>query len=106
MKLHTPTPIIMTFDDIPTDLGKIKIDDPTQFILKSFLMEYGIEPKNWRQIVTTWYKEYPYVSLKDTDNTAFMEFTIRFKLFLLGQLREIMDIENRAFAESYGRRLE
>jgi hypothetical protein len=104
MKLETSTPIIISFDDIPTGCGKIKIDDPTQLILKSFLIEYGIESKNWRQIVTTWYKDYPYVSLKDIDSTAFMEFTIRFKLFLLGQLRDIMDVEQKAFAESYGRR--
>jgi hypothetical protein len=104
MKLQTPTPINTLFDDIPTDCGKIEIDDSTQLTLKSFLMEYGIELKNWRQIVTTWYKDQPYVSLKDMDKTALMEFTIQFKLFLLGQLREIMDVETRAFAESYGRR--
>jgi hypothetical protein len=104
MKLQTQTPINTLFDDIPTGCGKIEIDDSTQLNLKSFMMEYGIEPKNWRQIVTTWYIDHPYVSLKDMDKTALMEFTIQFKLFLLGQLREIMDVENKAFAESYGRR--
>jgi hypothetical protein len=103
MKPPTSTPTIILFDDIPTTDGKIKIDDSTQLILKSFLTEYRIEPKNWRNIVTTWYKDYPYVSLKDKDRTALMEFTIHFKLFLLGQLKEILDVEHKAFAELYGR---
>jgi hypothetical protein len=50
-----------------------------------------------------WYKDYSYVSLKDVDRTALMEFTIQFKLFLLGQLQEILDTEHKAFAEFYGR---
>jgi hypothetical protein len=104
MKLQTSTSINTLFDDIATNDGKIKIDDPTQLILKSFLMEYRIEPKNWRQIVTAWYTDYPYESLKDIDRATLMEFTIQFKLFLLGQVREIIDFEHKAFAESYGRR--
>jgi hypothetical protein len=103
MKLQTSTPINIQFDDIPTSCDNIKIDDSTQLILKSFLLEYGIEPKNWRQIVTAWYQDYPYVSLNDIDRTALMEFTIQFKLFLLGQLRAILEVEHKTFAESYGR---
>ena len=103
MKLQTSTPINILFEDIPTCDGKIRMDDSTQLILKSFMTEYGIEPKNWRQIVENWYKDYSYVSLKDMDKTALMEFTVRFKLFLLDQVREIMDVEQKAFAEFYGK---
>jgi hypothetical protein len=103
MKLQTNAPINVPFDEISTHDGKIKIDESTQLILKSFLLEYKVEPKKWRQIVTTWYRDYPYVSLEDVDNTALMEFTIHFKLFLLGQLREIMDIEHKAFAKLHGK---
>jgi hypothetical protein len=103
MKLQTSSPIITVFDNIPADKGIITIDDQTQHILRSFLMEYRIEPKNWRQIVTDWYKDCPYVSLKEIDKTALMEFTIQFKLFLLNQISEIIDTEQKAFAESYGR---
>jgi hypothetical protein len=104
VKLQIATPINILLDEIPTDNGKIKIDHSTQLILKSFLMEYKIDPKNWQQIVMTWYKDYSYVSLKDVDGPALMEFTIQFKLFLLGQLQEILDAEHKAFAEFYGRR--
>lgn len=104
MKLQIATPINKLLDDIPTSCGKIKIDDSTQLILKSFLVEYGVEQKNWRQIVTAWYMDNPYISLKDMDKTALMEFTIQFKLFLLGRLRDILEIETKAFAEYYGRR--
>ena len=103
MKLQTSTPINIKFEDIPTCDGKIKMDDSTQLILKSFLTEYGIEPKNWRQVVENWYKDYTYVSLNDLDKTALMEFTVRFKLFLLDQVRDIMDVEQKAFAELYGK---
>jgi hypothetical protein len=103
MKLQTVPPSNTPFDDIPVGDGKINIDDSTQLILKSFLTEYGIEPKKWRQIITTWYQDYPYISLKDADKTALLEFTIRFKLFLLSQLREMMDVEHKAFAELYGK---
>jgi hypothetical protein len=100
---HTSTPNNMLFEDIPAGDGIITIDDQTQHILMSFLMEYRIEPKNWRQIVTVWYRDYPYVSLKEIDKMALMEFTIQFKLFLLRQLSEIIDMEQKAFAEVYGR---
>jgi hypothetical protein len=103
MKLQTSTPINVPLDEIPTDDGKINIDDSTQLILKSFMMEYEIKQKNWLQIVTTWYKDYPYVSLNNMDRTALMEFTIQFKLFLLGQQKEILNVEYKAFAEFYGR---
>jgi hypothetical protein len=103
VKLQIATPINILLDDIPTNDDKIKIDHSTQLILKSFLIEYKIDPKNWQQIVTTWYKDYTFVSLKDMDGTALMEFTIQFKLFLLGQLQEILDAEHKAFAEFYGR---
>lgn len=103
MKVQTSTATNVLFDEIPTNAGKIEIDDSTQLVLKSFLMEYGIEPNNWRPIITTWYEDYPYVSLKDIDKTALMEFTIQFKLFLLAQLREIADREEQAFAEFYRR---
>ncbi len=100
MKLQTSTPINTSIDDISNGDSKIKLDDETQFILKSFLTEYGIEPKNWRQIISAWYKDYPYVPLKEIDKMALMEFTIQFKLFLLSQLSEILCIEQKAFAES------
>lgn len=100
---QTSTPINTLFDDIPADDGIITIDDHTQHILRSFLMEYRIEPKSWRQIVTAWYRDYPYVSLKEIDKMALMEFTIQFKLFLLSQLSEIIDTEQKAFAEVHGR---
>jgi hypothetical protein len=103
VKLQIATSNNIFLNDIPTDNGKIKIDHSTQLILKSFLMEYKIDPKNWQQIVMAWYKDYSYVSLKDVDGTALMEFTIQFKLFLLGQLQEILDTEHKAFAEFYGR---
>jgi hypothetical protein len=103
MKLQTKAPINVFFDDILTKDGKIKIDEPTQLILKSFLLEYKVQPNKWRQLVTIWYKNNPYVSLKDIDKTALIEFTIHFKLFLLGQLREIMDVEHKAFAELHGK---
>jgi hypothetical protein len=103
MKSQIATPIDILLDDISTDEGKIKIDHSTQLILKSFLIEYRIDPKIWQQIVTTWYKAYPYASLKDMDGTVLMEFTIQFKLFLLGQLQEILDTEHKAFAEFYRR---
>ena len=103
MRLQTSTSINIIFENIPTCDGKIKIDDSTQLILKSFLTEYGIEPKNWRQVVENWYMDYSFVSLKDLDKTALMEFTVRFKLFLLDQVREILDIEQKAFAEFYGK---
>ena len=103
MKLQTSNQINILFEDIPTCDGKIKMDDSTQLILKSFLTEYGIEPKNWRQIIENWYKDYSFVSLKDMDKAALMEFTVRFKLFLLDQVREIMDVEQKAFAELYGK---
>jgi hypothetical protein len=100
MKQQTSTPINTSIDDISNGDSKIKLDDETQFILKSFLTEYGIEPKNWRQIISAWYKDYPYVPLKEIDKMALMEFTIQFKLFLLSQLSEILNIEQKAFAES------
>jgi len=103
MKLQTATPINILFNDIPTDDGKIKIDHSTHLILESFLLEYKIDPKRWQQIVTTWYKDYSYVSLKGMDRTALMEFTIQFKLFLLGQLKEILDAEQKEFVEFYGK---
>jgi hypothetical protein len=101
MKSQMKTPINIIFNGIPTNDGEIEIDYSTQPILKSFLMEYRIEPKNWQKIVTAWYKDNPYVSLKDIDRTAFMEFTIQFKLFLLSQVREIQDEEHKAFADLY-----
>jgi hypothetical protein len=104
MKPQMKTPISILFSDIQTNDGKIEIDYSTEPILKSFLMEYGIEPKHWQQIVTTWYKDHPYVSLKDIDRKVFMDFTIHFKLFLLGQLHEILNAENKAFAELYIKR--
>jgi hypothetical protein len=106
MKLQTATPINTLFDDIPTGEGKITIDHSTQRILESFLTEYRVDPKNWQQVVTSWYEDYPYVSLEDMDGSALMEFTIHFKLFLLGQLQEILDAENKAFEEYYRRRNE
>jgi hypothetical protein len=101
MKLKMKTPINIIFNDIPTDDGKIEIDYSTQSILKSFLTEYRIEPEHWQQIIVAWYKDQPYMPLKDMDRTAFLEFTIQFKLFLLGQLQEILRAENKAFAEIY-----
>lgn len=103
MKQQISTPVNTSLDVIPIGDSKIKLDDETQFILKSFLTEYRIEPKNWRQIVSAWYKDYPYVPLKEIDKMAMMEFTIQFKLFLLSQLSEILHIEQKAFAESYKR---
>ncbi len=103
MKQQTSTPINTSLDDIRIGDSKIKLDDETQFILKSFLTEYEIEPKNWRQIISTWYKDYPYVPLKEIDKMALMEFTIQFKLFLLSQLSEILYLEQKAFAESFKR---
>lgn len=103
MKPQMKTPVNILLNDIETNDGKIEIDYSTEPILKSFLMEYGIEPKYWQQIVTAWYKDHPYVSLKDIDRKAFMDFTVHFKLFLLGQLQEIQDAETKAFAKLYAR---
>lgn len=104
MKPQMKTPTNIFFSDIETNDGKIEIDYSTEPIIKSFLMEYGIEPKHWRQIVTAWYNDHPYVSLKNIDKKAFMDFTIQFKLFLLAQLQEILNAENKAFAEIYRKR--
>jgi hypothetical protein len=101
MKPQMKTPINILFREIQTNDGKIEIDYSTEPILKSFLMEYGIEPKHWQQIVAAWYKNNPYVSLKDIDGKVFMEFTIQFKIFLLGKLQEIQNAEFKAFAELY-----
>jgi hypothetical protein len=106
MKLRTATPISVSLDEIPTDDGKINLDDSTQLILKSFLMEYKVEPKNWKNIITAWYKNYPYVSVEDIDQRALMEFTIQFKIFLIGQVREIYDTEQKAFFEFHGKQWE
>jgi len=94
MKLQTPTPINTLFRRHPNRLW-VKSRSMTRLSLPLSLSDgvNGIELKKWRQIVTTCNKISLHDIAQDMDKTALMEFTIQFKLFLLGQLREIMDVE-------------
>jgi hypothetical protein len=91
VKPHKATQIKIVFDVLLTNNGLIEIDNATQKILTSLLLDYRIRQDYWIPILITWYNKHPYVPLMDIDSTALTKFKSHFKFFMLGQLQKFLD---------------
>jgi hypothetical protein len=91
VKPYKATHIKIVFDVLLTNNGLIEIDNVTQEILTSLLLDYRIRQDYWIPILIAWYNKHPYVSLMDMDSTALVKFESHFKFFMLGQLQKFLD---------------